>query len=134
QRRAAEATKTSMREAQALAEASRSLLTRTANRDVLLKQILETLVAHFGTENCCFLLVDRERGLILEAARHGVWPAAPREGLRIDGPGLIAWAARNRTLVSAPDIRADARYLAGWPECLAEMVAPLVLDGEVVGL
>ena len=131
--RAAESAERSMREAHALAEASRSLLTRTAKRDVLVKQILAALVKQFGTDNCAVLLVDRERKSVLESDRAGAWAAAPPKGLRIDGPGLIAWSVRNRTLVNVSDVRKDARYLPGWPECLSELVVPLVLDGEVAG-
>jgi signal transduction histidine kinase len=131
--RSAESAERSMREAHALADASRSLLTRTAKKDVLLKQILDALVRQFGTDNCAVLLVDRERKSVLESERAGAWSVAPSKELRIDGPGLIAWSVRNRTLVNVSDVRKDARYLPGWPECLSELVVPLVLDGEVVG-
>src|SRR5262249_12022219 len=118
-------------EAHALAEVSRSLLTRTAKRDVLLKQILNALVSQLGSDNCSIVLLDREKKHLVESAHHGPWPHPSDRRLRADGPGLIAWCMRNRALVNAPDVREDGRYLPGWPECLAELVVPLLLDGRV---
>ena len=79
QRRTAEAVAQSMREARSLADASRALLTRTANREVLLTQILDALGTYFGREACSLLLVerDRERPRPVRAAREVVVAGRP---------------------------------------------------------
>jgi signal transduction histidine kinase len=122
-----------LEEANALAAVTRSLLTRTAKRDVLLQQILQALVAQLPTDNCSIILLDRERKHLVETAQHGPWPHPTDRFLRADGPGLIAWSVRNRALVNCPHVGEDTRYLPGWQDCRSELVVPLVLDGHVIG-
>jgi GAF domain-containing protein len=136
QRRTAEAMVRSMREAQALSEASRALLTRTANRDVLLNQILDALVHHFGQENCSLLLYDRGRDALVSFAHRGHWRS---EGdfasvIPLSGPGLIPLAAREGAVINVTDVASDPHYVAGWKEARSELVVPLRLDGEIVGV
>jgi GAF domain-containing protein len=97
QRRSAEAVAQSMREARSLADASRALLTRTANRGVLLTQILDALAQHFGREACSLLLVERERNALVQFGQRGQWWSAGRRRSsrsRSTPPGLIPLAAR----------------------------------------
>jgi len=134
QRRNAESAQRGMREARALSEASRSLLTRTASRDVLHRQIMAALVQEFVTDYCSLHVVDAERRQIVEAGRHGDWSPSCGRALRLDGPGLIAWAVRSARAVVVPDVRNDERYLPGWTDAVSEMVVPIILDGEVLGV
>lgn len=136
QRRAAEAVAQSMREARSLADASRALLTRTANRDVLLTQILDALAAHFGREACSLLLVERDRSALVQFGRRGKWWSAadPVSVIPLSAPGLIALAARTARVVNVPDVTRDPDYVVGWPEARSELVVPLVLDEHVMGV
>jgi signal transduction histidine kinase len=135
QRRAAEALERSAREARALSEASRALLTRTASRDVLLNQILDAVVLHFGQENCSLRLVERDGASLSLFARRGEWQESREYAtLPIDGPGLVAAAARSGETLNVADVSADPRYLGGWRDARSELVVPLKLDGEVVGV
>lgn len=134
QRRTAEASERAMREAQALSEASRALLTRTAQRDVLLNQIIDALVHPFGFENCRLFVVDGEGGLE-DVAHRGDWSGSlERKRLPLDGPGLTTYAAREGRVVNVPDVSQDPHYLMGWPPARSELVVPLVIDGEAVGV
>ena len=95
QRRTAEAVAQSMREARSLADASRALLTRTANRDVLLTQILDALATHFGREACSLLLVERD-------AERPRPVRSPREVV-VDGrPGVRRSRSRPRASSRSP--------------------------------
>jgi signal transduction histidine kinase len=136
QRRAAEAVAASMREARSLADASRALLTRTANRDVLLTQILDALATHFGREACSLMLVERERNGLAKFGLRGKWspPGDPLSLIPLDGPGLIPLAVRTGRIVNAPDVTRDPDYVVGWPEARSELVVPLVLDEHVIGI
>lgn len=135
QRRAAEALSRAARVERALSEASRALLSRTARRDVLLDQILDAVVHLFGQENCSLRLADREGKTLSLFARRGDWTeSAQVSTLAVDGPGLVAAAARSRTAVNVPDVSKDGRYLAGWLAARSELAVPLLLDGEVVGI
>jgi signal transduction histidine kinase len=135
QRRVAEALERSAREAHALSEASRALLTRTARRDILLNQILDAVVLHFGQENCSLRLVGRDGSSLSLFARRGEWQESREYAvLTIDGPGLVAAAARTGETLNIADVSTDPRYLAGWRDARSELVVPLKLDGEVVGI
>jgi signal transduction histidine kinase len=135
QRWATEALARAAREERALSEASRALLSRTSNRDVLLSQILDAVVHHFGQENCSLRLVGREEKTLSLFARRGDWTeAAELSTLSIDGPGLVAAAARSRTVLNVPDVSKDDRYLPGWSAAKSELAVPLLLDGEAVGV
>ncbi len=136
QRRTAEAVAQSMREARSLADASRALLTRTANREVLLTQILDALAVHFGREACSLLLVERDRSALVQFGRRGKWwsPGDAVSVIPLDAPGLIALAARTGRIVNVPDVTRDPDYIVGWPEARSELVVPLVLDEHVIGV
>ncbi len=136
QRRTAEAVAASMREARSLADASRALLTRTANRDVLLTQILDALATHFGREACSLLLVERERNALVQFGQRGRWTSPAHAGtvIPLDAPGLIPLAARTARPVNAPDVSRNPDYIVGWADARSELVVPLVLDEYVIGV
>ena len=125
-----------LREEKALSEASRALLTRTANRDVLLNQMIDAVVHDFGHETCSLLLYDADQKMLVQFARRGNWwsEGDPVSVIPLDGSGLIPAAARSGAVLNVPDVARDARYLEGWKEARSELVVPLVLDGEVVGV
>jgi sigma-B regulation protein RsbU (phosphoserine phosphatase) len=50
------------------------------------------------------------------------------------GEGIVGWSAKTGQSMIVPDVRTDPRYVAGRPETRAEMVAPLRVGGEVVGV
>ena len=136
QRRAAETVAQAMREARSLADASRALLTRSANRDVLLTQILDALAAHFGREACSLFLVERERSALVPFGRRGKWWSTGEQGspIPLEAAGLIALAARTGRIVNVPDVSCEPDYVVGWPNARSELVVPLLLDGHVTGV
>ncbi|HQR46598.1 MAG TPA: GAF domain-containing protein [Thermoanaerobaculia bacterium] len=135
QRWASEALARAASQERALSEASRALLSRTSNRDVLLSQILDAVVNHFGQENCSLRLVGRKERTLSLFARRGDWTeAAEVSELSLDGPGLVAAAARTASVLNVPDVSTDDRYLPGWREARSELAVPLLLDGEAVGV
>ena len=135
QRRAAEALERAAREERALSEATRTLLSRTSRREILLDQILDAVVHHFGQENCSLRLVGREDRTLRLFARRGDWTeAAEVATLSVDGPGLVAAAARSGAVLNVPDVSRDDRYLPGWQAARSELAVPLLLDGEVAGV
>lgn len=132
---AARAMRRSAREAQALADVSRALLTRTAKRDVLLAQVLDALVLHFGPEYAGVLLVDRDADELVAIARRGeAVGSRPPMRLPLSGSGLTVTALRLGAPVSVPDVSVDPRYVSDWPDARSELAVPLVLDGEAVGV
>ena len=136
QRRSADAVAEAMREARSLADASHALLTRTADRQLLLDQILDALAQHFGHEACSLLLADHSRGVLVQIGRRGQWwsPVDPVSVISLDAPGLISRAARTGRTVNVPEVKLEPDYVAGWPEARSELVVPLILDERVVGV
>jgi signal transduction histidine kinase len=136
QRRSSEEVAQAMREARSLADASRALLTRTADRRVLLDQILDALAQYFGREACSVFLVDQERRVLVQNGRRGLWwsPGDPVSVISLDAPGLIARGARTGRVINARAVADEADYVAGWEEARAELVVPLLLDERVVGV
>lgn len=135
QRRSAETLRRAAGEARALGEATHALLTRSARREVLLERILDAVVLHFGKENCRLLVVDARQRALLELARRGDWPGlSESRPWPLDGPGLMAEAARAAEALSVADVASDPRYVADWPEARSELVVPLRLDREVIGV
>jgi signal transduction histidine kinase len=136
QRRAADAVAEAMREARSLADASHALLTRTADRRILLDQILDALAQHFGHEACSLLLVDQERQVLVQKGRRGLWwsPVDPVSVIPLDAAGLIPLAARSGRVLNVPDVASEPDYVVGWRDARSELVVPLVLDDRVVGV
>jgi signal transduction histidine kinase len=135
QRRSAEEAERATREARALSDASAALLIRTASRDVLLEQVLDALVRHFGQENCRLLLVEKGRHALVDVARRGDWSGSiPERVFSLDSPGLCAIAAREGVVLNVPDVKSDPRYLEGWLPARSELVVPLRIDDEVAGV
>ena len=136
QRRSADAVAEAMREARSLADASHALLTRTADRQVLLDQILDALAQHFGHEACSLLLADHGRGVLVQIGRRGKWwsPVDPVSVIPLDAPGLMPRAARTGRVVNVPDVANEPDYVVGWPDARSELVVPLILDERVVGI
>lgn len=100
----------------------------------LLSQIIDALVQQFGFENCRLLIVDGEGGLD-DVAHRGDWSGSLDETrLSLEGPGLTTYAAREGRVVNASDASQDPHYLMGWPPARSELVVPLMIDGETVGV
>ena len=136
QRRSADAVREAMREARSLADASHALLTRTADRRVLLDGILDALAQHFGHEACSLLLADHDRGVLVQIGRRGKWwsPVDPVSVIPLHAPGLIPRAARTGRTVNVPVVESEPDYVIGWPDARSELVVPLILDERVVGV
>src|SRR5450756_3077533 len=117
QRRSANAVAEAMREARSLADASHALLTRTADRHVLLDQILDALAQHFGHEACSLFLADHDRGVLVQIGRRGRWwsPVDPFSVIRLDAPGLVPRAARTGRTVNVPEVENCLLYTSPSP-------------------
>jgi signal transduction histidine kinase len=133
QRRSADAVTAAMREARSLADASHALLTRTADRRVLLDQILDALAQHFGHEACSLLMMEQEPPVLVRIGRRG-WSCSPVDVIPLDAAGLIPLAARTGRVVSAPDVAKAPGYVEGWRDARSELAVPLILDDRVVGV
>jgi putative nucleotidyltransferase with HDIG domain len=99
----------------------------------LLTRILELASESLGFSHLAILVADRDRShLVVRKAlgREGV------EGMRIPvDQGVTGGVFRSRKPEIVPDVSADPRYIPGGIEgAHSEMVAPLSLEGEVIGV
>ena len=63
-----------------------------------------------------------------ELSCHLLEQPLPERRIALDGPGLVAWAARHRQPRYAPDVRAAPDYSADAfiPDTVAEAVVPVM--------
>jgi GAF domain-containing protein len=99
------------------------------------EQIVNVVVGDFAHAHCALLLID-ETGQhlrpIAQQSQSGMqFQSFP---LRVDGPGLIAAAARERRVIYAPDVRLEPRYLEGYPNTRSEIAIPLRDRDKALGV
>jgi sigma-B regulation protein RsbU (phosphoserine phosphatase) len=63
------------------------------------------------------------------------YPSGSEEQVRLKlGQGAVGWAAQHEEALILPDAVNDERYLAARPETRSEMIVPLVVQGQLVGI
>lgn len=70
-------------------------------------------------------------GKVTNEAWHG--PAAPAHPIFTVEQGLTGHAIRRREVVLSNDVAADERYLSNQPDSGSELIAPVIVEGTVVG-
>jgi PAS domain S-box-containing protein len=111
-----------------------SVLFRADNVLGLGHQIVEVIVGEFGQVNCSLMLVDSVQNTIRGLAKAGDTSYALDYTLAVDGPGLIAIAARSGMPVYVPDVKNDPNYLVGNAQTQSELVIPLAASKGVIGV
>jgi diguanylate cyclase (GGDEF)-like protein len=119
----------------ALDEAVRSL---GEKQDIgrLLDDVLRRAQSLIGFEHGVLFSADPERGDLAAVRAIGYGERQPRIlSMRLAlGQGLTGWAAQQRQAVRSGDVRSDPRYLQGLPEARSNLVVPLVVSDELVGV
>jgi sigma-B regulation protein RsbU (phosphoserine phosphatase) len=103
-----------------------------------LEEILETILSSLRKVVDCdaggIFLVNKETQEIEEIEVSGYDPALRHDlNLKI-GQGLIGYVAKTGESVIVPDVRKDSRYVNARQETLSEMVAPVTLGTEIIGV
>jgi len=109
--------------------------------DELLDQVVRLVRDTFNYYNVSIGLIEGDQVVfehgVIDPARliPEVMPPFPLR-FPIQGPGLLAWAAREGRTAYAPDVNADARYLfvQYLPAARSELVVPLKIGDRVVGV
>jgi serine phosphatase RsbU (regulator of sigma subunit) len=102
--------------------------------DEVLDAILRSLGEAVRYDAASIYLVDRATGS-LEPVRSVGYPAGSDEAFRLQvGQGIVGWVAKTGTGVLVPDTSRDRRYVNARPTTCSELAAPLVLEGETVGV
>ncbi|HEX6474493.1 MAG TPA: diguanylate cyclase [Candidatus Limnocylindria bacterium] len=90
---------------------------------------LGLLVDRFGYSHVSIYLHDGER-LVLGAQRGYERPIANFDG----SSGVVGRVMRSHELAFVPDVAADPDYIAVFDEVVSEICAPLLIDGEFLGI
>jgi sigma-B regulation protein RsbU (phosphoserine phosphatase) len=101
-------------------------------------EVLNSIIDSLGTvvpyDSAAIWLLDARTLEVAEESIRGYRPEmANRLRLKV-GEGLVGWAAKTGQSVIVPDVRIDPRYVNARDETRAEMVAPLKIGGEVIGV
>jgi PAS domain S-box-containing protein len=103
--------------------------------DQLARKVVEVARTELGYEACAILSLNEEKKeiSILDAAY--LQKGEKRKDLfRVGVDGNVGWVAENRQLLYVQDITADERYLPGWLDRGSELVIPLMVGEEVLGV
>jgi GAF domain-containing protein len=116
-------------------------ITSTLGVDQILARIVDIAVARLKPFYCGFYRLTEEepRELVTgpfflgeNSPPNSEVPGAP--WVRLEGPGVIAWVAREGRAAFLPNVREDRRYLAGYQEIVSEIAVPLLAKGKVIGV
>jgi signal transduction histidine kinase len=119
-----------------LYRASEQLFGSSQDVTELANRIVQAITREFTDAYCGLRLVDEsgnylgglvEAGTLLSAT-------APRPAVPLEGPGLLAAAARSGDVIYAPDVRQDPRYLPSHSNTRSELVVPLRVKSRVIGV
>jgi diguanylate cyclase (GGDEF)-like protein len=113
----------------ALHEVDRALA--TLDLQACLQTIVERTSSLFAAEAAALFLIEGDQ--LVAAATSGVDLAQVGQSMPISR-GLVGWAAVQRQPVLAPDVRRDGRYFAFAADSRSEMAAPLILQGDCLGV
>ncbi len=115
--------------------ASEPLLNIGADLTAVAEEIAQIMVKEFHLVDCGVLLVEKTSKELKRIRRAGTFVTQPLfPHLSLDGPGLTVTAARTGQTVYAADINADPRYIRSKAETQSELVVPLKVGAEILGV
>ncbi len=113
---------------------------REANKASSIREIAKTMITKLveerGYKNAIFY--TRKGDKLFAVYSHGYHveegKIAPWEVLYINGKGIISRAARTAEPQNVPDVLKDPDYITGDERIRSELAAPVVVNGDVVGV
>ncbi len=114
-----------------LYDASQAILS-TFELDEVLEQILAIARDYFHLQSGAILLLDKQTGSLMVRSQFGMG-----DGLNIEippGVGLCGAAVQLKRPIYAPDVSKDSRYVSGVPTTRSEIVIPLIVRDEILGV
>ena len=123
-------------ELERLYRASESLQTSTkSDAKELAQAITETILMEFDQSNCSLILVNPNQNELHRIAVAGPYARdVNKEGIFLDGPGLVAKAIKTGKIINEPDVRLNPDYLPNWADAGSEIAIPLMVDDRAIGV
>ena len=100
----------------------------------VMSSIIESLRSVIPYDAAAIFLLDARTLDVAGETVRGFNPETARRLRLRMGEGIVGWAAKTGRPVIVPDVRTDPRYISAREETRAEMVAPLIAGGEVIGV
>ncbi|MBI3244798.1 MAG: GAF domain-containing protein [Chloroflexi bacterium] len=116
-----------------LYRASTQLIALGGDVPNLARQIVHAVHKEFSFDYCGILLFNSDKTALEVLASIGAPGSAPTT-LPLNGPGLVAAAARAGEMIYAPDVTAAPHYLPGDPAIRSELAIPLCIGEKVIGV
>lgn len=113
-------------------------ITRSLAAPFDLEEVIEAIVQSLRQvvdyDAAAVYLVDRATRS-LEVVSEAGYPEGSEEafGLQV-GQGIVGWVAKTGEPVIVPDVARDPRYVTARPETRSELAAPMVVEGQLVGV
>ncbi|HYH86525.1 MAG TPA: GAF domain-containing SpoIIE family protein phosphatase [Pyrinomonadaceae bacterium] len=118
-------------------------ISRSLNLEEVLAQVMDTLDSLLPYDAAGIYIIRRDPHLSEGGTSTLVFHAEAVRGYDIEellelrlklGEGLIGWVAQKAEAIIVPDVREDARYVNARKETRSEMVAPIIVNDEVIGV
>ena len=118
-------------------------ISRSLNLEEVLAQVMDTLDSLLPYDAAGIYIIRRDPHLSEGGTTTLVFHAEAVRGYDIEellelrlklGEGLIGWVAQRAEAIIVPDVRKDARYVNARKETRSEMVAPIIVNDEVIGV
>ena len=120
-------------ERQLLSEVSKKL-SSTLKVDEVLEQILDSLRKVVGFSAGGVFLLNEEKGEVSTIYSSGYEKEHDKYLQLKVGQGLVGWVARSGEPIIVPDVSKDDRYISAMPKTKSEIVAPIKIDGRILGV
>lgn len=120
-------------ESQLLAEVSADV-GKSLSRDEALDRILQNLQKLVEYDAAAIFLVDGKSSTITSLLHTG-YPRTAQEKIQVHlDEGMVGQAAKTKSGIIVPDVRANPQYANVRARTKSEMVAPMILRGQVLGV
>jgi serine phosphatase RsbU (regulator of sigma subunit) len=118
-------------------------ISRSLNLEEVLAQVMDTLDSLLPYDAAGIYIIRRDPHLSEDGTTTLLFHAEAVRGYDIEellelrlklGEGLIGWVAQKGDAIIVPDVREDVRYINARKETRSEMVAPIIVNDEVIGV
>ncbi|HEX2862096.1 MAG TPA: GAF domain-containing protein, partial [Lacunisphaera sp.] len=110
-----------------------SLATSAANGTAAQSHILAAVMGAFPADSGSLSLLTPESGSLEICAQQGLPPETGDFALR-PGQGITGWVALHSKPLLVADVSHEPRYIAARRGVCCEMAAPIIIEGQVVGV
>ncbi len=110
-----------------------ALATQAPSATLAQNEVLASVMAAFPADSGSLALVNPDTGRLEICIQQGLPHDLGSFGLRL-GQGVTGWVALHGKPLLVTDIAAEPRYIAARPGVNCEMAAPLIVEGNTVGV